>query len=105
MRITVQIIIALILVWLHTRSLSDTVIVSTPTYSGITPITQQSLPLTADDVARGLRANTDIDVPTEKLTNAHRLRTEYATKMAERTELIDTLGTQGLLLLEKLEEQ
>ena len=105
MRITAQCIIALILLWLHSRPITGTVHVRTPEYTGILPIEQRPLPLTVDDIARGLRANPTITVPPELLSEAHRLRTDYAVKRAERAELVATLGTQSLEILSRLEEQ
>ena len=105
MRITAQCIIALILLWLHSRPITETVHVRTPEYTGILPIEQRPLPLTADDIARGLRANPTITIPKNLLSEAHRLRTDYALKRAERAELVDTLGTQSLEILFVLEEQ
>ena len=105
MRIIAQCIIALILLWLHSRPITETVHVRTPEYTGILPIEQRPLPLTADDIARGLRANPTITVPPKLLSEAHRLRTDYAVKRAERVELVATLGTQSLEILLVLEEQ
>ena len=105
MRITAQCTIALILLWLHSRPITKTVHVRTPEYTGILPIEQRPLPLTADDIARGLRANPTITVPPKLLSEAHRLRTDYAEKRAERTELVATLGTQSIEILVGLEEQ
>ena len=105
MRITAQCIIALILLWLHFRPITETIHVRTPEYVGIQPIEQGPLPLTADDIARGLLANPTITVPSKLLSEAHRLRTDYAVKRAERVELIATLGTQSLEILVDLEEQ
>lgn len=105
MRLAVQIIITLILLWLHSRPITRTVHVRTPAYTGILPIEQRPLPLTADDIARGLRANPTITVPPKLLSEAHRLRTDYAVKRAERAELVATLGTQSLEILAGLEEQ
>ena len=105
MRVAVQIIITLILLWLYALPVTDTVFVRTQQYTGILPVSQQSLPLTPDDIARGLRANPTITVSSDLLTEAHRLRTNYAQKRAERAELVDTLGTQSLAILVALEEQ
>ena len=105
MQITVQCIIAIILLWFHSRPITDTIHVRTPEYTGVLPISQRPLPLTADDVARGLIANPTVTVPPNLLTKAHQLRTDYAIKRAERTELVDRLGTQCLEILVALEEQ
>ena len=105
MRIAVQIIITLILLSLYALPITDTVFVRPPDYTGILPVTQQTLPVTADDIARGLRSNPTIIVPPVLLTEAHRLRINYAVKRAERAELINTIGTQSLGILVSLGEQ
>ena len=105
MRITAQCIIALILLWLHFRPITETIHVRTPEYVGIHPIAQGPLPLTADDIARGLLANPTITVPSNLLSEAHRLRIDYAVKRAQRAEIVDTLGTQSLELLVGLEKK
>ena len=105
MRFAFQILIVLSLLWLHAQPVSTRLFLRTSVHDGISPVTNEPLPLTADDIARGLKFNPNLKVSSEQLKRAHLLRSEYSKIREQRSELIQTMGTQGLELLATLEER
>ena len=104
MRIAGQVLITLILLWVHWHLNNQSWMVKTTSYAGIPPVTERSLPLSADDVARGLKANLTISFDTTTFERAYALRQEFALKKSERDTLEWTLGEQTSQLIQTMED-
>lgn len=103
MRAAGQVIITLILLWAHLQSDEQPSMVRTSGYTGVEPITPQTLPLSADDVIRGLRAHPTITFDTNTLEKSYTLRQEFARKKSARDALEYKLGEQTILVITAME--
>ena len=103
MRIVGQILIVLILLWAHWHLNTQSWMVKTTGYQGVLPVTERSLPLSADDVVRGLRADPTIPFDMTTFDKAHTLRQEFAREKSNRDALEWTLGEQTSQLITKME--
>ena len=104
MRIAGQILIALILFWAHWHLDHQSWIVKTTSYQGILPVTDHSLPLSADDIVRGLQADPTISFDKTTFEKAYTLRQEFAREKASRDSLEWTLGEQTSQLIRTMED-
>ena len=99
-----QVVITLILLWGLLHFNGGTTFVRTTGYQGVPPVTDTTVPLTADDIARGLKANPKIQVDQDLLEQAYNLRLTFAKQKSTRDETELKLGThmgQVLTALEK----
>ena len=99
MRTEGQLIITLILLWAHLQIDGQPSMVRTSGYTGVEPITPQTLPLSADDVIRGLRAHPTITFDKNTLEKSYTLRQEFARKKSARDALEFKLGEQTILIM------
>lgn len=103
LRIVRQIVIGVVLLFGHMQFNPHTILVRNPRGTGVVPITNNPLPLTADDVARGLKANPNIQADQVTLSKAAKLRTEYAQLKSEHGIIIVTLNQHSADILEMME--
>ena len=103
MRIVGQVLIVLILLWAHWHLNTPSWMVKTTGYQGILPVTERSLPLSADDVVRGLRADPTISFDMTTFEKAYTLRQDFAQEKSNRDALEWTLGEQTSQLITTME--
>ncbi len=75
------------------------------THRGVPPVTQNPLPLSADDIARGLHFNPDISVHDTTLQKAYALRKELSERSASHQRLNVQAQRKTVRLLGLLDEQ
>ena len=103
MRIAGQLLIALILLWAHWHLNNQSWLVKTTSYQGVRPVVERSLPLSADDIVRGLKADPTISFDMTTFEKAHTLRQEFAREKSDRDMLEWTLGEQTSQLITTME--
>ena len=81
----------------------STLFIGTSSPQGIPPVTQQSVPLSADDVARGLLAHPSEHVDRHRLQMAHEARYILAQQQHELRVLRRNQQQQAIQLLKRLE--
>ena len=100
-----QILITFILCWAHFQFETTPLMVKTSSYSGVSPISERPLPLSADDIIRGLKANSEISFDETTLDTAYRLRQDFARHKSTRDALEVTLGEQTIQLIKTMEKK
>lgn len=103
LRIVRQIVIGVVLLFGHMQFNPHTILVRNPRVTGVPPVTNNPLPLTADDIARGLKANPNIQVDQVTLSKAAQLRTEYAQLKSKHGSIIVTLNQHSADILGMVE--
>lgn len=103
LRIVKQIVIGVVLLFGHMLLKPHTILLRNPRIMGIAPITNNPLPLTADDIARGLKANPNIQADQVTLSKAAKLRSEYALLKSEHGSIIATLNQHSADILGMME--
>lgn len=103
LRIVRQIVIGVVLLFGHVILNPHTILLRNPRSTGIPPVTNNPLPLTADDIARGLKANPNIQGDKVTLTKAAKLRSEYAQLKSEHGRIIVTLNQHSADILGLME--
>lgn len=103
LRIVRQIVIGVVLLFGHVLLNPHTILLRNPRIMGVEPITNNPLPLTADDIARGVKANPNIQVDQVTLSKAAKLRTEYAQLKSEHGSIIVTLNQHSADILGLME--
>ena len=103
MRIAGQLLIALILFWAHWHLNNHSWLVKTTSYKGVLPVAERSLPLSADDVVRGLKADPTISFDMTTFETAYTLRQEFAREKFNRDTLEWTLVEQTSQLITTME--
>ena len=81
----------------------STLFIGTSSPQGIPPVTQQSVPLSADDVARGLLAHPSAHVDRHRLQMTHETRYILSQQQHELRILRHNQQQQAIKLLQKLE--
>jgi len=103
LRIVRQIVIGIVLLFGHVQFNPHTILIRNPRVTGVAPITNNSLPLTADDIARGLKANPNIQVDQVTLSRAAQLRTEYAQRKSIHGDIVVTMNQHSANILGMIE--
>ena len=88
---------------LHSRTNPKPLYIQTRTYAGIAPVTQDTLPLTPDDVARGLLAHPEIECDLTALLETYSLRQEFAEQFYTLQAKQADLRAHGRVLLHQLD--
>ena len=105
MRAAGQILITFILCWAHFKCDTTALMVKTPNYRGVSPVSERPLPLSADDIIRGLKANSTISFDETTLDTAYTLRQDFALHKSTRDALELTLGKQTIQLVRSMEKE
>ena len=105
MRSVGQILITFILCWAHFQFDTTPLMVKTPSYSGVSPVSDRPLPLSADDIIRGLKANSTISFDETTFEKAYTLRQDFAQHKSTRDALELTLGKQTIQLIRSMEKE
>ena len=92
-----------ILLWAHRTPESETLTLQTTSYKGIPPIDTKTLPLSTDDIARGLLFNPTISVPFDSIKQTFTYRVEFATLQDKHRSLQIQMGTDTLKLLQEMD--
>jgi len=94
-----SVIILLTLGYIHWTFTPTTITIRQAPRVGISPVTTNIVPLTADDIARGLLANPTISIDPTQLEAMYTLRVAFAQQQSEIDQLSDKLSqdTQQLL--------
>ena len=105
MRAVGQILITFILCWAHFQLDTTPLMVKTSGYVGVPPVSARPLPLSADDIIRGLKANPTLSFNKTTLDTAYTLRQDFAQHKSTRDALEVTLGNQTIQLVRSMEKE
>ena len=105
MRVVGQILITFILCWAHFHLDTIPIMVTTSSYRGVSPVSERVLPLSADDIIRGLKANSTISFDETTLNTAYTLRQDFARHKSTRDTLELSLGKQTIQLVKSMEKK
>lgn len=103
-RVLGGVVILTTLIWAHMTPMNVVTILPTM-YHGVQPVTQSPLPLSADDIARGLLFNPDISINGSTLEKAHRLRKELSKRADNHHRLNLQAQRESVRLLHMLDER
>jgi len=104
-RICSSILLLGILVCIHLTPQPLVLTVQTTPYKGISPVDNSILPLTTDDLARGLLFNPTIVVPYDQIKQTYRYRTEFAQLQDKHRILQIQLSSKAVALLKEMESK
>ena len=93
------------LVWLHLTPQSSVLTIQTTPYKGIAPVGNTIVPLSTDDLARGLLFNPTIIVPYDQLKQTYSHRTEFAKLQDKHRTLQIQLSSKTVALLKEMESK
>ena len=105
LRICSSLAILGILVWTHLTPNPPTLTIQTTPYKGIPPVGDDIVPLSTDDLARGLLFNSTIVVPSDQIEQTYNYRIEFAQLQDKHRTLQIQLSSTTLKLLNKMEKQ
>jgi len=100
-----SVIILLTLGYIHWTFKPTTITIRQAPRVGISPVTTSIVPLTADDMARGLLANPTISIDPKQLETIYTLRVSFAEQQSEIDQLSDKLGQDAQQLLYQVHSQ
>ncbi len=103
-RVLGGVIILTTLIWAHMTPKNVVTILPTM-YHGVQPVSQHPLPLSADDIARGLHFNPDISVNRNAIEKANILRKELSKRTTNHHQLNLQAQREAVGLLRLLDEQ
>jgi hypothetical protein len=98
-----RVILLIGLIWGHRMAARSTLFVGMASPQGIPPVTQTSVPLSADDVARGLLAHPPGHLDRHRLQMAHEARYILSQQQHELRMLRHNQQQQAIQLLQLLE--